>query len=257
MHRTATMTTDLSYLGIAESHPITTVTSANYVLDLAFVNRRRGEGLGKRIFGGGNNIRSGINKRTTRNLGGFVDDLRGRIETDVPLPAAYWIDYGGTFEQLISASQRLAVVVPATLVVIFALLFWAFGSAKDATIVFTGVPLALTGGVVALALRGIPLSISAGVGFIALSGVAVLNGLVMIAFIRKLREQGLSTELQTGEMKFGKALGLADRLKARYAVIVGEDEVAAGLFTIKRLADGEQKKLMENDLLMYLMPRTQ
>jgi len=125
-----------------------------------------------------------------RDLGGFVDDLRQRVASEVTLPAGYWIDYGGTFEQLISASQRLAIVVPATLVLIFALLFWAFGSAKDATIVFTGVPLALTGGVVALALRGIPLSISAGVGFIALSGVAVLNGLVMIAFIRKLREQG-------------------------------------------------------------------
>ncbi|MFX5157676.1 efflux RND transporter permease subunit, partial [Acinetobacter baumannii] len=88
------------------------------------------------------------------------------------------------------ASRRLAIVVPVTLVIIFGLLFMAFGSAKDAAIVFSGVPLALTGGVVALALRGIPLSISAGVGFIALSGVAVLNGLVMIAFIRKLREQG-------------------------------------------------------------------
>ena len=126
-----------------------------------------------------------------RDLGGFVDDLRTRIGAEVQLPAGYWIDYGGTFEQLISASQRLAIVVPATLVVIFALLFWAFGSAKDATIVFTGVPLALTGGVVALAIRGIPLSISAGVGFIALSGVAVLNGLVMITFIRKQREQGV------------------------------------------------------------------
>ena len=125
-----------------------------------------------------------------RDLGSFVSELRIRIGQDVKLPEGYWIDYGGTFEQLISASQRLAVVVPVTLAIIFALLFWAFGSAKDAAIVFSGVPLALTGGVVALALRGIPLSISAGVGFIALSGVAVLNGLVMIAFIRKLREQG-------------------------------------------------------------------
>lgn len=125
-----------------------------------------------------------------RDLGGFVGELRSRIGQDVALPEGYWIDYGGTFEQLISASQRLAVVVPVTLALIFALLFMAFGSAKDAAIVFSGVPLALTGGVVALALRGIPLSISAGVGFIALSGVAVLNGLVMIAFIRKLREQG-------------------------------------------------------------------
>ncbi|RDZ27601.1 efflux RND transporter permease subunit [Lysobacter silvisoli] len=125
-----------------------------------------------------------------RDLGGFVAELRQRIDAQVKVPEGYWIGYGGTFEQLISASQRLAVVVPVTLVLIFALLFWAFGSAKDAAIVFSGVPLALTGGVIALALRGIPLSISAGVGFIALSGVAVLNGLVMIAFIRKLREQG-------------------------------------------------------------------
>ncbi|QNN79722.1 CusA/CzcA family heavy metal efflux RND transporter [Pseudoxanthomonas mexicana] len=130
-----------------------------------------------------------------RDLGGFVAELRQRIGANVEIPAGYWVDYGGTFEQLISAGQRLGVVVPVTLVFIFALLFWAFGSAKDAAIVFTGVPLALTGGVVALALRGIPLSISAGVGFIALSGVAVLNGLVMIAFIRKLREQG--TDLDT------------------------------------------------------------
>ena len=125
-----------------------------------------------------------------RDLGGFVNELQSAIEAKVRVPTGYWIEYGGTFEQLISASRRLAIVVPVTLVVILGLLFMAFGSAKDAVIVFSGVPLALTGGVVALALRGIPLSISAGIGFIALSGVAVLNGLVMIAFIRKLREQG-------------------------------------------------------------------
>ena len=125
-----------------------------------------------------------------RDLGGFVNQLQSAIEAKVRVPTGYWIEYGGTFEQLISASRRLAIVVPVTLVIIFGLLFMAFGSAKDAAIVFSGVPLALTGGVIALALRGIPLSISAGVGFIALSGVAVLNGLVMIAFIRKLREQG-------------------------------------------------------------------
>ena len=125
-----------------------------------------------------------------RDLGGFVTELQQRLGSEVEVPAGYWIEYGGTFEQLISATQRLSVVVPVTLAIIFALLFWAFGSAKDAVIVFTGVPLALTGGVLALAMRGIPLSISAGVGFIALSGVAVRNGLVMIAFIRKLREQG-------------------------------------------------------------------
>ena len=125
-----------------------------------------------------------------RDLGGFVAELQQRVSSEVEVPAGDWIEYGGTFEQLISATQRLSVVVPVTLAIIFALLFWAFGSAKDAAIVFSGVPLALTGGVMALAMRGIPLSISAGVGFIALSGVAVLNGLVMIAFIRKLREQG-------------------------------------------------------------------
>ncbi|KGM56813.1 cation transporter [Lysobacter arseniciresistens ZS79] len=125
-----------------------------------------------------------------RDLGSFVAELQQRVEQQVDIPEGYWVDYGGTFEQLISASRRLAVVVPVTLVLIFGLLFMAFGSAKDAAIVFSGVPLALTGGVFALALRGIPLSITAGVGFIALSGVAVLNGLVMIAFIRKLREQG-------------------------------------------------------------------
>jgi len=126
-----------------------------------------------------------------RDLGGFVADLQRRVQAEVELPSGYWIGYGGTFEQLISAGQRLAWVVPATLLLIFALLYWSFGSLRDAAIVFSGVPLALTGGVVALALRGIPLSISAGVGFIALSGVAVLNGLVMIAFVRKLREDGL------------------------------------------------------------------
>ncbi|MDR6092802.1 cobalt-zinc-cadmium resistance protein CzcA [Stenotrophomonas sp. SORGH_AS321] len=127
-----------------------------------------------------------------RDLGGFVAELQSTVGTQVVVPNGYWIDYGGSFEQLISASQRLAVVVPVTLVLIFALLFWAFGSGRDALVVFSGVPLALTGGVLALALRGMPLSISAGVGFIALSGVAVLNGLVMISFIRQLRGQGLA-----------------------------------------------------------------
>lgn len=125
-----------------------------------------------------------------RDLGSFVEELREKVATDIVLPPGSWVEYGGTFEQLISASQRLSVVVPVVLVMIFGLLFMAFGSSKDAAIVFSGVPLALTGGVLALWLRGIPFSISAGVGFIALSGVAVLNGLVMITFIRKLRENG-------------------------------------------------------------------
>jgi cobalt-zinc-cadmium resistance protein CzcA len=127
-----------------------------------------------------------------RDLGGFVTELQRQIGSKVQVPSGYWLEYGGSFEQLISASERLAIVVPVTLILIFALLFMAFGSAKDAAIVFSGVPLALTGGVFALTLRGIPLSISAGIGFIALSGVAVLNGLVLISFIKSLRESGAS-----------------------------------------------------------------
>ena len=137
-----------------------------------------------------------------RDLGGFVNELREKIGAEVDVPAGYWIGYGGTFEQLISASERLSIVVPVTLILIFALLFMTFGSGKDATIVFSGVPLALTGGVAALLLRDIPFSISAGVGFIALSGVAVLNGLVMISFINKLRDQGnrLETAIVDGAL---------------------------------------------------------
>jgi cobalt-zinc-cadmium resistance protein CzcA len=124
-----------------------------------------------------------------RDLGGFVTELRQRVGAELRIPPGYWVEYGGIFEQLISATQRLAVVVPLSLLIIFGLLFTAFGSARDALAIFSGVPLALTGGIAALWLRGIPLSISAGVGFIALSGVAVLNGLVMIGFIRKLRDE--------------------------------------------------------------------
>jgi cobalt-zinc-cadmium resistance protein CzcA len=126
-----------------------------------------------------------------RDLGSFVNEVRESIARDVSLPQGYWIGYGGTFEQLISATERLSVVVPVVLLMIFGLLFMAFGSARDATLVFSGVPLALTGGVLALWICGIPFSISAGVGFIAVSGIAVLNGLVMVSFIRKLRADGL------------------------------------------------------------------
>jgi heavy metal efflux system protein len=126
-----------------------------------------------------------------RDLGSFVRDVQRRVSEEVELPAGYWVEYGGTFEQLISGAQRLALVVPLALLLIFGLLYALFRSAKDAAIVFSGVPLALTGGVLALLLRGLPLSISAGVGFIALSGVAVLNGVVMLSFIRSLRAEGL------------------------------------------------------------------
>ena len=125
-----------------------------------------------------------------RDLGGFVTEAQSRVTSAVTVPAGYWLEYGGTFEQLLSATKRLQIVVPVALVLIFGLLFMSFGHAKDALLVFTGVPLALTGGVTALWIREIPLSISAGVGFIALSGVAVLNGLVMLSCIRALRDAG-------------------------------------------------------------------
>ncbi|HWW58812.1 MAG TPA: CusA/CzcA family heavy metal efflux RND transporter [Sphingopyxis sp.] len=123
-----------------------------------------------------------------RDLGSFIDELRSKVDAEVTVPSGYWISYGGTFEQLISAAKRLQLVVPAALITIFGLLYALFRSGKDAAIVFSGVPLALTGGVAALLIRDMPLSISAGVGFIALSGVAVLNGVVMLSFIRQLRE---------------------------------------------------------------------
>lgn len=125
-----------------------------------------------------------------RDLSSFVVDAHEQVEAKVKLPAGYWIGWGGQFEQLVSATQRLTIVVPIALLLIFLLLFMSLGSMPDALLVFSGVPLALTGGIIALLLRGIPLSISAGVGFIALSGVAVLNGLVIITFIETLRNEG-------------------------------------------------------------------
>lgn len=129
-----------------------------------------------------------------RDLGGFVEEVQQVVRNQVDLPAGYWVDYGGTFEQLISARERLMIVVPASLLLIFGLLFMAFSSARIALLIFSGVPLALTGGVAALWFRDIPLSISAGVGFIALSGVAVLNGVVMVSFIKNLMDQGIQAE---------------------------------------------------------------
>ncbi len=125
-----------------------------------------------------------------RDIGSFVAEAEQRINGAVEIPPGYWVTWGGQFEHLLSATRRLEIVVPLALLLIFALLYMTFGGVKDAALVFTGVPLALTGGVVALWVRGIPLSISAAVGFIALSGVAVLNGLVMISFINRLRQEG-------------------------------------------------------------------
>ena len=137
-----------------------------------------------------------------RDIGSFVADAGAAISRQVKIPPGYWITWGGTFEQLQSATSRLQLVVPATLALVFMLLFVMFGNVRDGLLVFTGVPFALTGGIVALWMRGIPLSISAAVGFIALSGVAVLNGLVMISFIRGLRADGmpLAQAVESGAM---------------------------------------------------------
>jgi cobalt-zinc-cadmium resistance protein CzcA len=137
-----------------------------------------------------------------RDLGGFVAEAQQKISEEIRLPSGYWLGYGGTFEQLQSATERLSLLVPVTLVLIFALLLVTFGSAKDAALVFSGVPLALTGGVIALWLRGIPLSITAGVGFITLCGVAVLTGVVMVsAFKDRLADgAGIDDAIRQGAM---------------------------------------------------------
>lgn len=134
-----------------------------------------------------------------RDLGSFVADAERQIRQQVKIPAGYWSTWGGQFEQLQSATQRLQIVVPLALLLVFTLLFVMFNNVKDGLLVFTGIPFALTGGIVALWLRDIPLSISAAVGFIALSGVAVLNGLVMISFIRSLLQEGRPLDLAIRE----------------------------------------------------------
>ena len=145
-----------------------------------------------------------------RDLGSFVADAQAAMEQKVQLQAGYWTTWGGTFEQLESASKRLHVVVPLSLLLVFVLLFAMFGNVKDGLLVFTGIPFALTGGVLALWARGIPLSISAAVGFIALSGVAVLNGLVMLGFIRNLRDEGRSLERHPGRSAHPASPGAHD-----------------------------------------------
>jgi cobalt-zinc-cadmium resistance protein CzcA len=139
-----------------------------------------------------------------RDIGSFVAEAESALRAQVKVPAGYWTAWGGQFEQLQSASQRLQLVVPVALALVLILLFAMFGSLKDGLLVFSGIPFALTGGIAALALRGIPLSISAAVGFIALSGVAVLNGLVLISFIRKLREEGRTVEQAIREGALGR-----------------------------------------------------
>lgn len=126
-----------------------------------------------------------------RDISSFVAEAQEAIAAQVKMPAGYWLEWGGQFENLQAASKRLMIVVPACFFLIFMMLFTALGSTKQALMVFSGVPLAISGGIVTLLLRDMPFSISAAVGFIALSGIAVLNGLVMITYINQLREKGL------------------------------------------------------------------
>ncbi|MBL1458896.1 MAG: CusA/CzcA family heavy metal efflux RND transporter [Methylophaga sp.] len=164
---------DLSYVPLGEIADIKAISGPNQI------NRESGK---RHVIISANVV--------DRDLGSFIADVQQNAQ-QLNLPAGYWLEYGGTFEQLESASKRLMVVVPVTLLLILMLLFSVFNSLKDALLIFTGVPMALTGGLIALMLRDMPLSISAAVGFIALSGIAVLNGVVMLTFIRQLREQGL------------------------------------------------------------------
>jgi len=129
-----------------------------------------------------------------RDLGGFVNDVKKAVNLSVEIPAGYWVEYGGTYQKLESASERLTLIVPFTLLFIIGILFFALGSIRDTLIIFSGVPLALTGGILFLFIRDIPFSISAAIGFIALSGIAILDGLVMLSFIRDLRKDGLGLD---------------------------------------------------------------
>lgn len=171
--------------------PLAEVATLEFVLGPNQISREDG----KRLVVVSANVRG-------RDIGSFVQDASAAIAERNPVPPGYWTTWGGQFEQLQAATKRLQLVVPLALLLVFVLLFMMFNTLRDGLVVFTGIPFALTGGILALWLRDIPLSISAGVGFIALSGVAVLNGLVMIAFIKGLLEEGrpLSEAVREGAL---------------------------------------------------------
>jgi cobalt-zinc-cadmium resistance protein CzcA len=168
--------------GRAGSIPLSAIATLAFVPEANQVSRENG----KRRIVVTANVRG-------RDLGSFVTDLQAGLGR-LPLPAGVWLTLGGQFENLQAASRRLALVIPAALALVFALLYLMFNSVRDGLLVFSGIPFAMSGGVLALWLRGLPLSMSAAIGFIALSGVAVLNGLVMIAFVRSLRDQGCAPD---------------------------------------------------------------
>jgi len=169
----------------AASIPLSEIATLDFVPEANQISRENG----KRRIVVSANVRG-------RDLGSFVGDVQARLaqQEQLRLPPGTWLGLGGQFENLQTASRRLALVIPAALALVFALLYLMFNSVKDGLLVFSGIPFAMSGGVLALWLRGLPLSISAAVGFIALSGVAVLNGLVMMSFVRTLREQGMGPE---------------------------------------------------------------
>jgi cobalt-zinc-cadmium resistance protein CzcA len=134
-----------------------------------------------------------------RDLASFVAEARAAVDENVELPPGWYVDWGGQFENLATASARLAVLVPLALLLIFVLLYSSFDSGRLAALIFLNVPMAVTGGIFALALRGYPFSISAGVGFIALFGIAVLNGVVLVSYIVELRERGRSVDEAAAE----------------------------------------------------------
>ncbi|MBM3848512.1 MAG: CusA/CzcA family heavy metal efflux RND transporter, partial [Verrucomicrobia bacterium] len=127
-----------------------------------------------------------------RDTAGFVEQAEAELRSKLKMPEGYWREFGGQYQNLVAARERLMFVVPLTLGMIFFLIWLSFGSASQAALIFLSVPLAATGGVLALWLRGMPFTISAAVGFIALSGIAVLNGIMLISFMNQLREQGAS-----------------------------------------------------------------
>ena len=126
-----------------------------------------------------------------RDIASFVSEIKERIAADVKMPTGYTIEYGGQFEHLEEANRRFAVLVPLTIVLVLLLLFMSLRRFGDTLVVFTGIPFAIVGGVLALWVRGLPFSVSATVGFIALSGLAVLNGQVLVSTLRRLHEQGM------------------------------------------------------------------
>jgi cobalt-zinc-cadmium resistance protein CzcA len=164
---------DLSYVPLGEVATIKVIEGPNKI------NRESGK----------RNVVVSANVEN-KDLGSFIAETQTLMSSELNLPAGYWLEYAGTFEQLASATARLKLIVPLTLLLILVLLYTTFNSVRDSLLVFSGIPLALTGGVLALVIRDMPLSISASIGFIALSGIAVLNGVVMLSFIRTLREEG-------------------------------------------------------------------